>query len=63
MANGVEKQVSLFLEKAPVSQQNSKSLSQAALRMPNKNRFFNNSQYKEEGGKSSIAQLRYEQRK
>lgn len=51
LVNGVEKQVPLSLDKAPVSQQSSQSLPQATLRMPNKSKIFNNSQYKAEGGK------------
>lgn len=54
LVNGVEKQGSLFLDKAPVSQQTSKSLPQATLRMPNKSKFFKNSQYKAEGGKNPL---------
>lgn len=63
LANGVEKQVSLFLDKIPVSQQGSKSFPQAAVRRPKESKFFSNSQYREEGGKNSAAHLRHEQKK
>ena len=63
LVNGVEKQVSLFLDKIPVSQQSSKSFPQAAVRMPKKSKFFSDNQYREEGGKNSTAHLRHEQRK